>query len=129
MKITGGGIDEPADLGVGVVGGQGGGATVAGCNQFVGKIVANLAAGGFGVAVFDGVGVVAGLIHSVVVDLCAGRGFEADGGSGLAASRTRVGYHVVLDLATGMGRGTETKSGRAHERDEQKNVYVQGQLR
>lgn len=69
MEIASGWIDEPGGLGGGEVGEEGCGATVAGCNKLIGKIVADLAVGGFGVAILDSIGVGAGLIHRVVVHL------------------------------------------------------------
>lgn len=67
MEIAGRGIGEPRSHGEGVVDEERVGGTVSVKNEFIGEVVANLAVSEFGRAVFDGVGVGAGLIHGIVV--------------------------------------------------------------
>ena len=102
VEIASGGVFKPRGQGVGGVAGEGGGAAVAGDDQFIGKIIADQGTRGVGVAVLDGVGVGAGLIHGVVVNRRAGGRFEANGRPWVAGG-TRVGDKIILDkLYSGM---------------------------
>ena len=101
MKVAGRRIGKPGDEGRGGVGRERSRAAVESDNGFVREVVANQAAGG-DIPVLDRVGVGAGQIQGVVVNLGSSGGFEADAGSGVTTGGAIIGNEVILDLATGM---------------------------
>jgi len=73
VKVAGGRTDEPNGRGSGGVGRERCAGAVEAGDGFVGEIVPDLDGGGGGVVVLDGVGVGAGEIKRVVVDLSGRR--------------------------------------------------------